>query len=70
MSEPKFPAGWDAEEVKRLFNHYEGLPYDERVADDGSGIMAEREGQTGITVPEGLLPQIRPLHAANEARSA
>jgi hypothetical protein len=25
MTEPKFPAGWNAERVKRLIEYYEGL---------------------------------------------
>ena len=30
----EFPAGWDAERVKRLIGHYEGLSEDEQVAED------------------------------------
>ena len=34
MSESRFPAGWDAERVKRLIDYYEGLSEDEQVAED------------------------------------
>ena len=58
MSESRFPAGWDAERVKRLIDYYERLSEDEQVAEDEAE-AAEREGQTVITVPEELLPEIR-----------
>ena len=59
MSESRFPAGWDAERVKQLIDDYEGLSEDEQVAEDEAGIAAEREGQSVIAVPVGLLPEIR-----------
>jgi len=62
MSESKFPVGWDAERVKRLIDHYEGLSEDEEVADDEAA-TSEQEGQAVVTVPEGLLPAIRQLLA-------
>jgi hypothetical protein len=37
MSESRFPAGWDAERVKRLIDYYEGLSEDEQVAEDEAG---------------------------------
>ena len=33
MSEPKFPAGWDAARVKRLIDYSQGLSEDEQVAE-------------------------------------
>jgi hypothetical protein len=65
MSEPKFPAGWDAERVKRLIDHYEGLSEDEMVAEDEAAVE-ERSGQVLITVPEELLPAIRQLLARHK----
>jgi hypothetical protein len=62
MSEPKFPAGWDSERVKRLIDHYEGLPEDEMAAEDEAAVE-DRGGQTVITVPDELLPAIRQLLA-------
>jgi hypothetical protein len=70
MNEPRFPAGWDAERVKRLIDYYEGLSEDEQVADDEAGIAAEQKGQAVISVPDELLPEIRRLLAAHGAKSA
>ncbi len=70
MSVPKFRAGWDAERVKRLIDHYEGLSEDEMVMEDEAA-MEDRDGQTVITVPDELLPAIRHLLANHQtARSA
>jgi hypothetical protein len=66
MNESKFPAGWDAERVKRLIDYYEGLSEDEQVAEDEAA-SAERPGQAVITVPEELLPAIRRLLAAHKS---
>lgn len=70
MSESRFPTGWDAERVERLINHYEGLSEDEQVAEDEAAIAAECQGQTVISVPDELLPEIRRLLAAYQAKSA
>lgn len=70
MSESRFPAGWDAERVKRLIDYYEGLSEDEQVAEDEAAIAAEPEGQAVIAVPVGSLPEIRRLLAAYRAKSA
>ncbi len=67
MNESKFPAGWDAERVKRLIDYYEGLSEDKQVAED-EATAAERPGQAVITVPEELLPAIRRLLAAQTER--
>ncbi len=66
MSESRFPAGWDAERVKRLLDDYEGLSEDEAVAEDEAA-AAEREGQTVIKVPEELMPAIRRLLASHKS---
>jgi len=66
MSEPqKFPPGWDAERVKRLIDHYDGLSEDELAAADEAA-AAEQKGQAVITVPESLLPAIRQLLATHK----
>jgi hypothetical protein len=70
MSESKYPAGWDAERVKRLIDYYEGLSEDEQVAEDEAAIAEERQGQAVIAVPDELLPEIRRLLAAYQAKSA
>jgi hypothetical protein len=66
MSEPRFPAGWDAERVKRLIAHYESMSEDEQVAEDEAA-EEEKEGQTVITVPDELLPAIRKLLATHKS---
>lgn len=66
MSESKFPAGWDAERVKRLIDHYEGMSEEEQVEEDEAAVE-EKDGQTVITVPEELLPAIRQLLAGHRA---
>ena len=66
MSEPRFPAGWDADRVKRLIDHYEGMPEEELVAEDEAASFLP-PGQTVVTVPEELMPAIRQLLAAYEA---
>jgi hypothetical protein len=58
MSDSNFPAGWDAERVKRLIDHYEGLSEDEQVADDEAAFAEARPSQTVISVPVELLPEI------------
>ncbi len=62
MNESRYPAGWDAERVKKLIDHYEGLSEDEQVAEDEAA-MAEQPGQVVITIPEELLPAVRQLLA-------
>jgi hypothetical protein len=66
MSDPKFPAGWDADRVKRLIDYQEGLSEDEEVAEDEAA-ADEHEGQTVITVPDELLPAIRQLLASHKS---
>jgi hypothetical protein len=63
MNESKFPAGWDADRVKRLTDHYESMSEDEQVAEDEAA-AGQLKGQTVITVPNDLLPAIRKLLAS------
>ena len=70
MSESRFPAGWDADRVKRLIDHYEGLSEDEQVAEDKTAMAAECRGHAVIAVPDELLPEIRRRLAAYQAESA
>jgi hypothetical protein len=66
MSEPRFPAGWDAERVQRLIDYYESLSEDEQVAEDEAA-AEEKKGQVVVTVPEDLLPAIRKLLATHKS---
>jgi hypothetical protein len=70
MSDSRFPAGWDAERVKRLIDHYEAQSEDAQVAEDEAAFADDQQGQTIITVPDELLPEIRRLPAAYQPRSA
>lgn len=65
MSEPKFPAGWDAARVQRLIDHYESMSDDELAAEDDEATK-ERPGQAVVTVPDELLPAIRQLLASHK----
>jgi hypothetical protein len=65
MNTPEFPAGWDAERVKQLIDHYEEMSEDELVAEDEAAVE-DRDGQTVITVPDELLPAIRQLLASHK----
>lgn len=65
MSEPKFPAGWDADRVQRLIDHYEEMSVDEIAAEDEAA-AEDRTGQSVITVPDELLPAIRQLLAGHK----
>ena len=65
MSDQKFPAGWDADRVKRLIDHYEGMSEDELIAEDEAA-SDPKVGQTIVTVPEDLLPAIRHLLATHK----
>lgn len=66
MSEPKFPAGWDADRVNRVIAHYDNLSEDDQVAEDEEAAR-EQSGRVVVTVPESLLPAIRQLLAANRS---
>jgi len=65
MSEPKYPAGWDAARVQRLIEYDESLSEDEQVAEDEAA-AEETKGQAVITVPDELLPAIRQLLATHK----
>jgi hypothetical protein len=66
MSESKYPAGWDADRVKRLIDHYESISEEDQAAEDDAAVE-EKQGQTVVTVPDGLMPAIRQLLAGHKA---
>lgn len=43
MSEPRFPAGWDTDRVKRLIAQYDSMTEEEQVAEDEAAV-SERAG--------------------------
>lgn len=66
MKDQKYPEGWDAERVKRVLAHYEGISDEEQVAEDEEAAR-EQAGQVVISVPEELLPEIRRLLACQKS---
>ena len=68
MSDPRFPAGWDADRVKRLIEHYEEISEEELIAEDEATSELPL-GQTVVTVPEELMPAIRQMLAAHQAKN-
>ncbi len=66
MSQPRFPAGWDAARVQRLIDHDESLSEEEQVAEDEAAAR-EQKGQVVVTVPEELLPALRQLLAKHKS---
>jgi hypothetical protein len=72
MIEQRFPPGWDERRVRRLLAELDSRTEEEWVAADEAA-AADQEDQVAVTVPVGLLPEIRRLLAAykpNPASSA
>jgi len=61
MNKNNFPAGWDAERVRRVLEHYEGQTDDEAVAEDEAAFEATTH--TAMEVPVDLVPVIREMIA-------
>jgi hypothetical protein len=69
MTQQKFPPGWDEQRVERLLAELDSRTEEEWVAADEAA--AEEQGdQAVVTVPVGLLPEIRRLLAAYKPKSA
>ncbi len=69
MSEQRFPGGWDEQRVRELLAELDSRTEEEWVAADEAS-ASEQEDQTVVTVPVGLLPEIRRLLATYKPRSA
>ena len=69
MITQKFPPGWDQDRVKRLLDELDNRTDDEWVVADEAA-LAEQDDQAVVTVPVGLLPEIRRLLAAYKPKSA
>ena len=63
MNITKYPTGWDAYRVQALIEHYDAMSDDELAAEDDAAATPP-DGQTVITVPTSLLPEIRKLIAS------
>jgi hypothetical protein len=69
MSKHKFPPGWDEDRVKQLLAELDSRTDDEWVIADEAA-PADQEDQAVVTVPVGLLPEIRRLLASYKPKSA
>ncbi len=65
MKQSGFPAGWDAERVRRVIAHYESQSEEQAVAEDEAAF--EALGQAVMEVPTELVPTIRELIAKHKA---
>jgi hypothetical protein len=65
MTQPKYPAGWDEERVKRVLAHYEQQSDEGAVAEDEAAY--ESTTHTAMEVPVELVPAVRELLAKRRA---
>lgn len=61
MRQAKYPAGWDAERVRRVLEHYEAQSEEEAIAEDEAAYEATTH--TAMDVPVELVPAVRELIA-------
>ncbi len=61
----RYPAGWDAERVRRVLEHYETQSDEEAVAEDEAAY--ETTTHTAMEVPVELVPAVRELIAKGRA---
>jgi hypothetical protein len=61
MKQAEFPAGWDAERVRRVLEHYERQSDEEAVAEDEAAY--ESTTHTAMEIPVDLVPEVRELLA-------
>lgn len=57
----KLPPGWTEEQIKEVLDYYENQTEEEQAAEHEAALKAE--GQTVMTVPTELVPEIRKLIA-------
>lgn len=65
MKQTRYPAGWDAERVRRVLEHYEMQSDEEAVAEDEAAYEATTH--TVMEVPVDLVPAVRELIAKRRA---
>ncbi len=65
MNQVRYPAGWDAERVRRVLEHYETQSNEEAVAEDEAAYEATTH--TAMEVPVQLVPAVRELIAKRRA---
>jgi hypothetical protein len=66
MKKQKFPKGWNEKRVKQLIAELDARTDEEWIAAD-EATAAKGAGQTVITVPTALLPEIRRLLASHKS---
>ena len=64
----QFPPGWNEDRVRRVLDHYENQDELEAIAEDEMAF--EAPGQTVMSVPKQLVPEITQLIARRRARRA
>ena len=69
MIEQRFPKGWDENRLQQLLSELDSRTEEEWVASDEAA-ACEEDDQAVVTVPVGLLPEIRRLLAGYKPRSA
>ncbi len=69
MTEQRYPKGWDEQRVRQLLAELDSRTEDEWVAADEAS-ASEQDDQAVVTVPVGLLPEIRRLLATYKPKSA
>jgi hypothetical protein len=69
MIEQQFPPGWDQQRVQRVLEELDSRSEEEWVASDEAA-ATEQDDQVVVTLPVGLLPEIRRLLAAYKPKSA
>jgi hypothetical protein len=69
MTEQRFPKGWDQQRVQQLLAELDHRTEEEWAAADEAA-ASEQDDQAVVTVPVGLLPEIRRLLATYKPRSA
>ena len=65
MRHVRYPAGWDAERVRRVLDHYETQSDEEAVAEDEAAYEATTH--TAMEIPVELVPAVRELIAKRRA---
>lgn len=65
MNQVRYPAGWDAERVRHVLEHYETQSDEEAVAEDEAAYEATTH--TAMEVPVELVPAVRELIAKRRA---
>ena len=65
MRQPRYPAGWDEQRVRRVLEYYEAQSEEEAVAEDEAAYEAITH--TAMEVPVSLVPAVRELIAKQRA---